>query len=207
VGRAYVFAQKTYPFAHITIQRGRSKECVAFVGNPAKTYAILYRILLEDFMFKYFLTSVALAVLGLIIGTAITWTAVSNWTSLSTSWLDAAMIFPIFGLLGGLAIAEPHLGEHRGKFRAALAAVAMPLCGFANYLAFIITSRTWFGDRLPPESQSLVFQLMNPDIMPTFVHKSTSGSGLEQSWLMYLIVGLFIGPLLIWWTSRTSLRS
>lgn len=158
-------------------------------------------------MFKYFLTSVALGILGLFIGTAITWTAVSTWTELNTNWIASAMIFPIFGLLGGLAIAEPHVAEHRGKFRALLALAAMPLCGFGNYLAFIITSRTWFGDRLPPESQSLVFQLMHPDIMPTFVHKSTSGSGLEQSWLMYLIVGLLVGPLLLWWTSRTSLRS
>jgi hypothetical protein len=156
-------------------------------------------------LFKHFLIAVALGVLGLVIGTLIAWGAVSTWTTLSTNWINSGMVWPTLGLDGGLALAGPHIGQNRGKLRAALMAVAMPLCGFANYLAFIITSRTWFSDRIPEDSQSLIYQIMHPDIMPTFVHTTSSSShGLEQTWVTYLCIGLIAGPLIFFWSTRPA---
>ena len=154
-------------------------------------------------MFKYFATSVMFGIVGMVIGTLIVWWAVSTWDSLSTHWLNTAMVMPTLGLVGGLALSDGKIGESRGSLRALLTLVACPICGFSNYLAFIITSRTWFADKIPADHQSFFFQLANPDLMPAF-SKSMSSSNYtsSESWLMYLIIGLVVGPLVFLSASR-----
>ncbi len=113
------------------------------------------------------------------------------------------MVMPTLGLWGGYALSDGKVGESRGSLRALLTLAACPICGFSNYLAFIITSRTWFADKIPVDHQSLFFQLANPDQMPAF-SKSMSSSNYtsSESWLMYLIIGLIAGPLVFLSASR-----
>ncbi|HLX65027.1 MAG TPA: hypothetical protein VKX17_27400 [Planctomycetota bacterium] len=149
-------------------------------------------------MFKYFSIGVILGILGVVVGLLIVWLAVSSWTSLSTHWLNTALVLPSLGLIGGAMIAKGKLESHSG-LRALLALAAVPLCGFSNYMAFIITSRTWFADKIAPEHQSLFYQIANPEVMPAF---ASGKSGSAESWLMYLIVGLVAGPAVVWFMSR-----
>ena len=154
-------------------------------------------------MFKHFATAVLLGVLGMVAGELIVWYAVSTWTQISSHWLNSAVVLPILGLWGGLALAEKSVAESRGRLRWLLILVAMPLCGAANYLAFVIASRTWFADKIPAEHQSFFFQLTHPDVLPAFGSTGSSGhSSSAESWLMYLILGLVLGPVVFWFTSR-----
>ena len=153
-------------------------------------------------MLKYFTISLTLALLGLVAGSLIVWFAVSTWTTLSTHWLHSALVMPTLGLIGGLALSDGKIGDSRGRLRGLLALVACPLCGFANYLAFVITSRTWFADQIPLDHQSLIGQLLNPDWLPAFSSRSsTYSSGSAETWLMSLVVGLVAGPVLVFWTT------
>ncbi len=153
-------------------------------------------------MLKYFAIAVALGIFGMLAGLLIEWGAVSTWTSLSTDWLFAALVLPALGLVGGFAFSQDKV-ESRGALRALLALTAIPLCGFSNFMAFIIASRTWFADAIPSEHQALLYQILHPDVLPEFSRTNSShASSHSETWLMYLIVGLIAGPLAFWFTSR-----
>src|SRR5687768_17596103 len=99
-------------------------------------------------MLSHFLKAVALGLLGLLAGCGLVAWATSQWTELSTRWINAGFVFPLLGLAGGLALAEPAIAGKRDRFRFALSLAAAVLCTAGNFLAYVITSRTWFGDRI-----------------------------------------------------------
>jgi hypothetical protein len=53
-----------------------------------------------------------------------------------------------------------------------------------------------------------MYQFMHPQVLPAFVSHSSHGShGTEQTWLMYVIMGLVLGPLVFWWSSKRPIFS
>jgi hypothetical protein len=152
-------------------------------------------------MFKAFAASLALGIVGMVAGLMIEWLAVSTWTTLSSDWLFAALIVPIVGMVGGFALFRHDVGESTGPVRALLSLAAIPLCGFSNYMAFIVASRTWFADKIPADQQSLFFQIAHPDLLPAF-STSSHNSSHSESWVAYLIAGVLVGPIAFWFTSR-----
>ena len=84
-----------------------------------------------------------------------------------------------------------------------LACAATVFGGAANYLAFVITSRTWSGNELPESSRSLWFQLTHHDVLHSFVSTTASNTNpLQETWQMYLVIGLLASPLIFWRGTR-----
>lgn len=138
---------------------------------------------------------------GVVVGSAIVLYAVSTWTSLSTHWINSGLVIPLLGL--HLAFSQS-TGELRGRVRVGMMLIAAVMCTLGNYLAFVITSRTWFAEKIAPEHQGLFYQLTHPDVLPKFIERGSSGSGSEQTWQMYVCLGLILGPLIFWYGTRRS---
>ena len=154
-------------------------------------------------MLVHILRSTVFGLLGIVLGCVVVQCAVSQWTELSSHWINTGFVAPMLGIWGGLTMAESTIGAARFRLRLALAVVAAPLCAVGNFLAFVITSRTWFADRIPVEHRGFIDQLMHPDVLPAFISKGTTGAaGFEESWREYVALGLIVGPLLFMWTSR-----
>ena len=160
-------------------------------------------------MGRHFLRAVGCGIAGLVLASAIVYFATATWTSLSSRWINSGAVLPILGLIGGLALAEKDIGERRETLRRWLALAAVPLCTLGNYLAWMITCRAWFADRIPPEHQAFLDQFLHPSVLPTFVTRSGgAGSyGSEETYLEYLIVGALVGPFIFWIGTRERLRS
>jgi len=155
-------------------------------------------------MLGHVVKSAVLGVLGLAFGCGIVLFAVTRWTSLDTMWLNSALVWPILGLTLGLSLAEGSIGTGRTQLRVALTALAIPLCALGNYLAFVLTSRTWFADKIPADQQSFAFQVMHPEVLPNFFHTQNHGS-MEWGWTGYLLLGLVAGPIIFWRSSRSPM--
>ena len=155
-------------------------------------------------MLKQFLRSLACGLLGLAVGAGIVQFAVWKWDSLSSHWIDSGGILPMLGLLAGLGWAAADEFDRLRALRRLLILVAIPLGALGGLLAFVITSRTWFADKIPPEQSSFLFQLMNPSVLPTFGERSGSGSGMtsEVTYGRSLFVGAFAAPLVMWLFTR-----
>jgi hypothetical protein len=155
-------------------------------------------------MAKHILKAVSFGLLGLLLGCIIVKIAVSQWTSLNTMWINAAGILPLLGIAGAFGLARAELGPNRGAYRAICTVLAALLGSLGSYMAFVITSGTWFADRIPLEHQGLFFQLLHPGVLPTFVERSSSASsGTETTWLASLIIGFVVSPLIFLWFTRS----
>jgi hypothetical protein len=144
-----------------------------------------------------------LGVLGLAIGCGIVFFAVSRWTSLDSRWIESGFVGPLILLLLALAFVAPTGDPDRGALRRALVPVAALLTAAGNYLAFVITSRVWYADRMPVGQRSVLYQLLHPGLLPRYVERSYPSSvGMEQTWKEQVILGLVIGVIGFWWLSR-----
>lgn len=139
---------------------------------------------------------------ALILGCGIVYGAVSQWTNLSSRWISAGFVFPLLGLTFGMYWFENEVVDCRTRFRLALIPISAVLATAGNYLAWVITSRTWFAERIPAEHQGFLFQLMNPKVLPSFFERGSSGSSSEQTWVAAIVVGLFAGPIAFWLMTR-----
>ena len=146
--------------------------------------------------------SVGLGVLGLAIGCGVVYWAVSRWTELNTGWIDAACVGPLVLLVVGLAAQTPGDSPARGTLRNALIPVAAVLGSAGNYLAYVITAHVWYADKLPAGEQSFVYQLLHPGVLPALTRRTSSSASFEQGWAEYAAVGLVIGVLVFWYTTR-----
>lgn len=144
------------------------------------------------------------SLIGIALGCGVVWWAVSTWTSLSSRWIGAGFIAPIFGLHIGLMMARSDDERYLGRLRLALTLVAAFVCTLGNYLAFVITSRTWFLERIAVEHRDFFYLLTHPSALPAFVERASSGGGSEQTWQMYVVVGLIAGPPAFWFTTKRS---
>jgi hypothetical protein len=156
-------------------------------------------------MFSKLMRAIVFGVLGIAIGDTIVYFAVSRWTSLDSMWINSGAVWPLIGLWAGYAMAESELGAARATLRRLLTLAAIPLCAAGNFLAFVITSRTWFAEQIAPEHRDLFYQLMHPDVLPGIYHRSAHGSSsLAWTWIGYLVMGLVVGPLVFWNTSKPT---
>ena len=159
-------------------------------------------------MGRHFLNAVGLGIVGILGACGVVYGAVSSWTTVSSHWINSGCVLPILGLTGGLALAEPSIGERRNALRWALIAAAVPLATVGNYLAWLITVRTWFADRIPAEHQGFLFQLTHPSVLPSFVEQRAGSSyASSETYLQYLLLGAVLGPIILWLTTRRPLRA
>lgn len=149
---------------------------------------------------------IGLGILGVLIGSAIVYGAVSAWTELSSSWVEAGFVVPLMTLIIGLAVVTPAGSPERKTLRRALLPVAALVGTAGNYLAFVITSHVWYADRIPAAQQSWLFQLLHPSVLPSFVSRSSpSSSGIEQTWIEHVVIGFVAALVAFWWiTSRMN---
>jgi hypothetical protein len=144
------------------------------------------------------------SLIAMALGCGVVWWAVSTWTSLSSRWIGAGFVAPIFGLHLALFTACSDDERYRGRLRLALTLVAACVCTAGNYLAFVITSRTWFLERIAAEHRDFFHLVTHPSALPTFVERAASGGGSEQTWQMYVVVGLLAGPFAFWFTTKKN---
>lgn len=149
------------------------------------------------------LLALLMGALGVALSSLIVWKVADAWSSFSERWLVLALVMPVFGILAGCGLAEKLSGGGADWFirnrltRLGYALLAGVFSALGGYLAFIITARTWFADRVEPASAGFFHQVLHPSTLPTFYKNSAHGFSNEQHWWLMAGIGLLVG---IWVT-------
>lgn len=152
--------------------------------------------------------ALGLGMLGVVVSSLVVWQVVHSWHSFSSHWLFMpSCMLPIFGTLGGYSLAQKLTGGDAEWYmpnrlaRIGYAVLAGSLAGLAGYVAFVITSRTWFADKIEPAASGFAYQFLHPSVLPTFYENSQHGSSMEQTWWMLAGIGFLIST----WVTYSSL--
>jgi hypothetical protein len=157
---------------------------------------------------RTFSLALALGLLGVLLSSLLVWYIARTWSSFSSDWFVLVCLLPIFGILGGAGLSS--LLARDGHTRQApgwgaclgLALLGGLLAGLANYLAFVITSRTWFAAQIHPEHAEFFYQVFHPWVLPAFYEGNEHGGQTEQTWVFMAGIGVLIGFVTTFWGYR-----
>jgi hypothetical protein len=152
---------------------------------------------------RRFLVSAACGLAGVLIGCLILQQVVNRWKSFDIYLLLLHALLALYGIRTGRHLcSDSREGEGmpiRNRYEVmSYSILGAAISSLSTFLAFVITSRTWFADRIDPTFSSLWYQLLHPWILPPFYATDWHGNPNEVTWWFMSAVGFGVGLFSSW---------